>query len=92
MRLSEHPILNFEKVRGKEVTIYFEGKPIKAYEGETIAMALHAAGIRTLQRSINKHRPRGLFCAIGKCSSCLMKVNGIPNVRTCITLVEDGMQ
>jgi len=92
MRLSEHPILNFEKVRGKEVTIYFEGKPIKAYKGETIAMALHAAGIRTLQRSINKHRPRGLFCAIGKCSSCLMKVNGIPNVRTCITLVEDGMQ
>ena len=92
MRLSEHPILNFEKVRGKEVTIYFEGKPIKAYEGETIVMALHAAGIRTLQHSINKHRPRGLFCAIGKCSSCLMKVNGIPNVRTCITLVEDGMQ
>lgn len=92
MRLSEHPILNFEKVRGKEVTLYFEGTPIKAYEGETIAMALHAAGIRTFQYSTKKHRPRGLFCAIGKCSSCLMKVNGIPNVRTCITLVEDGMQ
>ncbi|MBC7094369.1 FAD-dependent oxidoreductase [Thermococcus sp.] len=92
MRLSEHPILNFEKVRGREVTIYFEGNPIKAHEGETIAMALHAAGIRTYQYSTKKHRPRGLFCAIGKCSSCLMKVNGIPNVRTCITLVEDGMQ
>ncbi|WP_087035563.1 FAD-dependent oxidoreductase [Thermococcus litoralis] len=92
MRLTEHPILNFERVRGKEITIYFEGKPIKAYEGETIAMALHAAGIRTFQHSTKKHRPRGLFCAIGKCSSCLMKVNGIPNVRTCITLVEEGMQ
>ncbi|ACS89702.1 MAG TPA: FAD-dependent oxidoreductase [Thermococcaceae archaeon] len=92
MRLSEHPILNFERVRGREVTIYFEGNPIKAHEGETIAMALHAAGIRTYQYSTKKHRPRGLFCAIGKCSSCLMKVNGIPNVRTCITLVEDGMQ
>ncbi len=28
---------------------------------------------------------------IGKCSQCLMTVNGIPHVRTCITLVEDGM-
>jgi len=92
MRLSEHPILNFERVRGREVTIYFEGKPIKAHEGETIAMALYAAGVKTFQHSIEKHRPRGLFCAIGKCSSCLMKVNGIPNIRTCITLVEEGMQ
>nr|WP_206204877.1 FAD-dependent oxidoreductase [Thermococcus sp. MV11] len=77
--------------RGREVTIYFEGKPIKAYEGETIATALHAAGIRVLNYSANEKRPRGLFCAIGKCSSCLMVVNGVPNVRTCITLVEDGM-
>ncbi|ASJ05217.1 FAD-dependent oxidoreductase [Thermococcus barossii] len=89
MRLTEHPVLRFE--RGREVTIYFEGKPIKAYEGETIATALHAAGIRVLNYSANEKRPRGLFCAIGKCSSCLMVVNGIPNVRTCITLVEDGM-
>ncbi|WP_099209671.1 FAD-dependent oxidoreductase [Thermococcus henrietii] len=90
MRLNEHPILRFE--RGKEVTIYFEGKPLKAYEGETIATALHAAGVRVLNYSPNEKRPRGLFCAIGKCSSCLMVVNGIPNVRTCITLVEDGMK
>ncbi|WP_297506440.1 FAD-dependent oxidoreductase [Thermococcus sp.] len=90
MRLKEHPILHFK--RGRELTIYFEGKPIKAYEGETIAMALHASGIRVLNYSLNKKRPRGLFCAIGKCSSCLMVVNGIPNVRTCITLVEDGMR
>jgi len=45
-----------------------------------------------LNYSPNEKRPRGLFCAIGKCSSCMMVVNGIPNVRTCITLVEDGMR
>lgn len=90
MRITEHPVLRFE--RGRKVTIYFEGQPIDAYEGETIAMALHAAGIRVLSHSGEKHRPRGLFCAIGKCSSCLVKVNGIPNVRSCITLVEDGMR
>lgn len=90
MRLNEHPILKFK--RGREVTIYFKGKPITAHEGEPIAAALHAAGIRVLNYSNNQKRPRGLFCAIGKCSSCLMIVNGIPNVRTCITLVEDGMR
>jgi len=90
VRLTEHPVLRFE--RGREVTIYFKGQPITAYEGETIATALHAAGIRVLNYSANEKRPRGLFCAIGKCSSCLMVVNGIPNVRSCITLVEDGMR
>ncbi|MFA4646098.1 FAD-dependent oxidoreductase [Pyrococcus kukulkanii] len=90
MRIKEHPILSFK--RGREITIYYKGQPIKAYEGETIAAALHAAGIKTLNYSRVKKRPRGLFCAIGKCSSCLMTVNGIPNVRTCITLVEDGMR
>ncbi len=92
MRLEEHPVIDFSKRRGKKVTIYFEGKPIEAYEGEPIAEALHAAGIRVLNYSTEKQRPRGLFCAIGKCSSCLMVVNGIPNTRTCITLVEDGMK
>lgn len=90
MRLTEHPVLRFE--RGRKVTIHFEDQPVEAYEGETIAMALHAAGIRVLSHSGEKNRPRGLFCAIGKCSSCLVKVNGIPNVRSCITLVEDGMR
>ncbi|ASJ16215.1 sarcosine oxidase subunit alpha [Thermococcus chitonophagus] len=90
MRINEHPILSFK--RGREITIYYKGRPIKAYEGETIAAALHAAGIKVLNYSRVRKRPRGLFCAIGKCSSCLMTVNGIPNVRTCITLAEDGMK
>ncbi|AAL81919.1 sarcosine oxidase subunit alpha [Pyrococcus furiosus DSM 3638] len=92
MRITDHPILDFKKKRTRKVTIYYNGKPIEAYEGETIAAALHAAGVRTLNYSRIKKRARGLFCAIGKCSSCLMTVNGIPNVRTCITLVEDGMK
>ena len=89
-RLQEHPIVDFK--RGKEVTIYFNGKPIKAYEGETVAAALYAAGIRVFSRSFRFHRPRGFFCAIGKCSACMMEVDGIPNVRICKVYVRDGMQ
>jgi sarcosine oxidase subunit alpha len=88
-RIYEHPILKFDRKR--PVYILFEGKRIKAYENETIAAALYAAGVIHFSYSAKYHRARGPFCMIGKCSQCLMRVNGIPHVRTCITPVEDGM-
>lgn len=88
-RIKNHPILDFKK--GREVTFTFEGKMMKGYEGETIAAALHAAGVRSLHETEKKHRHRGLFCAIGNCSSCLMKVNGIPNVRVCVEPLREGV-
>lgn len=89
MRIQEHPILTYNK--GKKVKFTFNGAEYEGYEGETIAAALHAAGVRVLGESLFKHRPRGFFCAIGNCSSCLMVVNGEPNVRTCTTDLEEGM-
>lgn len=89
MRLSEHPILEFD--RGEKVTFYYNGQEIEGYTEETIAAALHAAGIRELGHSPELHRPRGLFCAIGNCSSCFMTVDGQPNVRVCVTKVKAGM-
>ena len=89
MRISEHPILDFE--RGTPVVFTFDGVPVYAHTGETIAAALYAAGFTTLAKSPVKHRPRGLYCAIGNCSSCMMVVNGEANVKTCIELVQDGM-
>ena len=88
-RIDRHPILEFQ--RRKEMTIYYQGQPIKAYEGETVASALYAAGVRTFSHSPGLNRPRGLFCAIGKCASCVMVIDGISNVRSCITPVRDGM-
>lgn len=89
MRIQEHPILNFKY--GKKISFTFEGKKMEGYQGEPIAAALVASGIKALSYSRKLKRPRGFFCAIGNCSSCLMRVNGIPNVRTCITRLEEGM-
>ena len=89
-RIDHHPILEFKK--GKEVNFEFEGQILKGYEGEPIAAALHAAGIRSLHETEKKHRHRGLFCAIGNCSSCLMKVNGVPNIRVCIEPLREGIK
>jgi len=90
MRMNEHPVLEFE--RGELVTFFYNGQPIEGYTTETIAAALHSAGIRRLGHSQHLHRPRGLFCAIGNCSSCFMTVDGEPNVRVCVTKVKAGMQ
>lgn len=90
MRIKEHPILTFEK--GKRVEFTFDGKKMWGYEGEPIAAALHANGVRILRRSAEKHRPRGFYCAIGNCSSCLMTVDGEPNVRVCIEKLKEGMK
>jgi predicted molibdopterin-dependent oxidoreductase YjgC len=90
MRIKEHPILEFSKEEKVKFTL--DGNEMEGNTGEPIAAALVAAGVEVLSRSIKYHRPRGFFCAIGKCSSCLMKVNGIPNVRTCVTELEEGMK
>ncbi len=89
MRIEDHPILQFK--RDREIAFFYNGRKVKAYEGETVASALHVLGIKTLSKSLKYLRPRGFFCGIGKCSSCLMRINGIPDVRTCITLAEEGM-
>jgi sarcosine oxidase subunit alpha len=89
LRIMNHPVLPIE--RGDPITFHFNGRPIEAYKGETIAAALYAAGVRIFSRSFKYHRPRGLFCLAGHCSHCLMRVDGIPNVRTCVEPVRSGM-
>jgi sarcosine oxidase subunit alpha len=89
MRIRSHPIIDFKK--RTELPFYFQKKTIIGQEGDTIASALHAAGVRTLTTSLKYESPRGFFCGIGKCSSCLMRVNGVPNVRTCIAPLKEGI-
>ncbi|MEO0184980.1 MAG: (2Fe-2S)-binding protein [candidate division WOR-3 bacterium] len=88
--ITEHPILEFK--RGRKVKFYFEGKELEGYEGLPIAAALHASGIRVLRYSEKYSRPRGFFCAVGKCSSCLMEVDGRPNVMVCMEPLKQGMR
>ncbi|MBT3380929.1 MAG: (2Fe-2S)-binding protein [Lentisphaerae bacterium] len=90
-RIDDHPILGASP-NCREVTITVDGSPLLARDGDTIASALIAAGWTAFRHTEKRHEPRGVFCAIGKCTDCVMTVNGVPNVRTCIALVEDGMR
>ncbi len=88
-RIKNHPILSFPE--GKRVKFYFEGKELEGYEGEPIACSLLVNGIKVF-RWTKEGRARGFFCAVGKCSSCLMTVDGKPNVMVCMERLKEGMQ
>ncbi|WP_158880989.1 (2Fe-2S)-binding protein [Amycolatopsis anabasis] len=72
------------------MNVYVDGEPIAARPGQTVAGVLLAAGRKSWRTTRNGGRPRGVFCGIGVCFDCLVVVNGIPDVRACQRLVEDG--
>jgi len=90
MRIKEHPILKFNYEN--EIHFTYNGKPMIGYKGDTIAAALYDNGIRHFSDSVVYERPRGLYCAIGNCGSCYMRVNDEENVKTCMTLLKEGMR
>lgn len=89
-RITEHPILGEQK-KGQLITFTFDGKEVEGYEGEPITAALKAAGLMVHRYTQKEHKPRGIFCAIGRCTDCVMVVDGVANVRTCITPLKAGM-
>ncbi len=78
-------------VRGARVAIEIDGAPAEAFLGETVATALLAAGRRAFRRTDRRGAPRGLYCAIGLCFDCLVRVDG-RRVRACQTPVAAGMR
>ena len=62
--------------RSKEIAFEFEGRRFTGYQGDTLASALLANGVRIVGRSFKYHRPRGLI------ASGLDEPNGIVQVET----------
>jgi D-hydroxyproline dehydrogenase subunit gamma len=77
---------------GGDLTIYFDATAIPARAGDSVAVALLAAGITTTRTTPVSGAPRGPFCLMGACFECLAEVDGRPNTQTCMTQVADGMR
>ncbi|RAX45370.1 (2Fe-2S)-binding protein [Arthrobacter sp. AQ5-06] len=74
-----------------EVTVSFDGRPIRTSAGQSVGAALVTNGITAWRDTRRRARPRGLFCGIGVCFDCLVAVDGIPNQRACLVEVREGM-
>jgi NADPH-dependent 2,4-dienoyl-CoA reductase/sulfur reductase-like enzyme/Fe-S-cluster-containing hydrogenase component 2/bacterioferritin-associated ferredoxin len=69
----------------------WQGRPLSAREGETIASALFANGVRVFGHHAKDGAAQGIFCANGQCSQCLVLADGIP-VKSCMELVRPGVR
>ncbi len=88
-RITEHPILSIPKL--KEITFFWDGKPMKGIEGMVISSALFMNGIKIFGRHPKDNSPQGMFCANNQCSQCTVLVNGRP-MKSCMTPLEEGMK
>jgi predicted molibdopterin-dependent oxidoreductase YjgC len=75
-----------------DLTIWFQGTAIPARTGDSIAVALLAAGVTTTRTTPVSGAPRGPYCMMGACFECLAVVDGRANVQTCMTPVREGMR
>ncbi len=88
-RIQQHPIL----ATPGEATVPFTwlGKAMTAREGEVIASALFANGVRVFGHHHKDGSPQGIFCANGQCAQCSVVADGL-SVKSCMVAVKPGMK
>ena len=77
-------------VRGRPVRIAVDHEFINAFEGESLVVALAAAGYVALRQSPTAGAPRAAFCLMGVCQECVVHVDGA-SVTACLEPVREGM-
>ncbi len=70
-----------------EIAFTFDGRPLTARPGQSLAAALTEAGVRAFRDTVGGAE-RGIFCGMGVCQDCLVTVDGTPNRRACMTPVQ----
>ncbi len=78
-------------ILGDPISIVVDGVRIEAHAGQTIAAALLANGRRIFRHTRNEGKPRGVYCGMGVCFDCIVRVNG-QTERACMKKVESGME
>ena len=73
------------------VEFTFDGETISAISGQTVGAAILQSGKKALRKTRFDKKPRGMFCGIGICFDCLVKINGVSNQRACLVPVQSQM-
>ncbi|WP_018389640.1 sarcosine oxidase subunit alpha family protein [Ancylobacter sp. FA202] len=82
--------------RAKPLGFSFDGTSYQGYEGDTLASALLANGVRLVGRSFKYHRPRGIVAAGAEEPNALVELRSgarrEPNSRATVTELYDGLE
>ncbi len=75
-----------------QVTFTFDGIPITASAGDSVAAPHLPAGIRACRTTPVSGAPRGPYCMMGVCFDCLVTVDGVASRQGCLIAVAEGMR
>lgn len=81
----------FRRTEPTDCTIEWEGTALPARAGESLAVALLAAGILSFRETPVTGAARGPLCLMGACFDCLVQVAGVQNMQACLVPVTSGM-
>lgn len=73
------------------LTFSFNGTPMTARQGDSIAAALLLNGVSIFRQTPVSGADRGPFCMMGACFDCLVQMDG-RNVQACLEHVRDGAE
>lgn len=76
--------------RSEPLRFTFDAVEITAHRGETVAEALMAVGILALRRAAVDGGPRGVFCGMGLCQECVVRIGGTL-IEACRVPVTEGL-
>ena len=77
--------------RSRSIPFSWNGLDSRGFEGDTIASALAADGVRVFSRSFKYHRPRGILTASFHDPNLMVQVGDEPNVRAGHRRIQEGM-
>ena len=72
------------------VELTLDGERVRVPDGVTVAVALMNSDIVAFRTSVTGE-PRGAVCGMGTCLECRVTINGVPETRACLTVVQEGM-
>ncbi|ROP80591.1 sarcosine oxidase subunit alpha [Stenotrophomonas rhizophila] len=72
------------------VCLSVNATPVQVPEGATVAVAIALAG--GAFRTSRGGEPRAPLCGMGVCFECRVRIDGIAQLRACMTPAREGMQ
>lgn len=77
---------------GALVPFSIDGRPATAHSGDSVAVALLAAGVETCRTTPARGTRRAPYCLMGVCFECLVVIDGVGNRQACMVQVAPGMR
>ncbi len=75
----------------KTITLHINGNPRAVPAGITVAAALRRCGVVLFGQTVYG-TARDVFCGMGQCQACRVRIDGQDEALACMHLVREGMR